>query len=418
MPGNSRRSLWLVLSASLFLASCRPAVQQGAQPVAASLQTVAPTETEISELQTTAPTLTLSLMPVATETPMPETPTPLPTETPAPRIHVVQAGENLSIIAQKFGTTITAVQVANGLENANNIHVGQELVIPPAAGENGSTPDASVNQNPDTPPERDVLANYVLCPAEEDIAPEGDVTLGHSAVCGIPIIAYQLGQGETLLIIAGGIHGGYEWNTILLAYSFLDYLQENPEVIPPALTVHLIPNANPDGLYAVTRRIGRFTAADVDEDSVSGRFNGNYVDLNRNWDCNWTPNATWRDNPISGGSEPFSELENQALRDFALSSQPVAAVFLHSAARAVFASGCGQIDPASMTLAEVYSGASGYPLYDTFHHYDITGDAADWLASQGIPSISVELTDHESLDWAMNRAGLLALMNYLAVTSN
>ena len=405
--------MWLVLAAGLFLASCAPAAQQEVQPVAATPGIAAMAESVTQEPRALAPTPVPSPSPEPAETLMPP-PLPLATETPAPQVHVVEAGENLSIIARRYGTTIAAVQLANGLQNANNIYVGQELVIPPVPDEDRST---AGDENRETPQERAVLPNYVLCPAVEDIEPEGDMTLGRSAVCSIPIVAYQIGQGETPLVIVGGVHGGYEWNTILLAYNFLDYLHENPDAVPPALTIYLIPNANPDGLYMVTRRTGRFTPADVDDDAVPGRFNGNYVDLNRNWDCDWTPNATWRGNPISGGSEPFSEPENQVLRDFMISEQPAAAVFLHSAARGVFASGCGEIDPPSRTLAEVYSAASGYPLYDVFHHYDLTGDAADWLASQGIPSISVELTNHESLDWSMNRAGLAALMNVLAISA-
>jgi len=415
MLAYARMISWLVLAAILFLASCAPAAQQEVRPATATSQRAEPAESVTPEPTAVAPTPAPSPTPKPSETPVLPAPKALPTVTPALQIHVVEAGENLSIIAQIFGRTIASIQLANGLQNANNIYVGQELVIPPAPGEGGST---AGEKNGEAPQERSVLPNYVLCPAEEDIEPEGDMTLGHSAVCRIPIVVYQIGQGDTPLVIVGGVHGGYEWNTILLAYNILDYLHENSDAVPPALTIYLIPNANPDGLYMVTRQTGRFTPADVDDDAVPGRFNGNYVDLNRNWDCDWVPDATWRDNPISGGSEPFSETENQILRDFILSEQPAAAVFLHSAARGVFASGCGEIDPPSRSLAEVYSAASGYPLYDVFHHYDLTGDAADWLAAQGIPSISVELTNHESLDWAMNRAGLAALMNVLAITSD
>ncbi|MCA9951332.1 MAG: hypothetical protein KDE48_16895 [Anaerolineales bacterium] len=57
------------------------------------------------------------------------------------------------------------------------------------------------------------------------------------------------------------------------------------------------------------------------------------MDLNRNWDCEWTPNGSWQDNLVSGGSVPFSELENQILRDFILAADTTATVFLHSAAQ-------------------------------------------------------------------------------------
>jgi LysM repeat protein len=44
--------------------------------------------------------------------------------------HIVQKGETLSLIAQRYGVTVEAVKASNGLSNANLIQVGQALVIP------------------------------------------------------------------------------------------------------------------------------------------------------------------------------------------------------------------------------------------------------------------------------------------------
>ena len=93
--------------------------------------------------------------------------------------------------------------------------------------------------------------------------------------------------------------------------------------------MHIIPAANPDGQFLITGHNGRFAAADIptDTDTIPGRFNANGVDLNRNWDCAWRETAVWRDEPISGGTRPFSEPESQNLRDFLLAQQPVLVVF-------------------------------------------------------------------------------------------
>jgi murein DD-endopeptidase MepM/ murein hydrolase activator NlpD len=45
-------------------------------------------------------------------------------------VHVVQVGETLLAIAQKYGVTIEAIVAANGLSDPNRIAVGQRLVIP------------------------------------------------------------------------------------------------------------------------------------------------------------------------------------------------------------------------------------------------------------------------------------------------
>jgi len=57
-----------------------------------------------------------------------------------PLIHVVQRGETLSLIAQKYGITIDQLMQLNNLRNANRITVGQRLVIRPGQ----SSPDSGV----------------------------------------------------------------------------------------------------------------------------------------------------------------------------------------------------------------------------------------------------------------------------------
>ena len=44
-------------------------------------------------------------------------------------IHTVKSGESLSLIAERYGVTVSALKSANGLKN-NNLKAGQKLVIP------------------------------------------------------------------------------------------------------------------------------------------------------------------------------------------------------------------------------------------------------------------------------------------------
>lgn len=57
-------------------------------------------------------------------------PAPPPSPWPGPITHVVQPGENLFRISLRYGTTVQAIQAANGILNPNYIRAGQVLLIP------------------------------------------------------------------------------------------------------------------------------------------------------------------------------------------------------------------------------------------------------------------------------------------------
>lgn len=237
-----------------------------------------------------------------------------------------------------------------------------------------------------------------------------------ASVEGRNIELYSFGTGDIHLLFVGGIHGGYEWNSVVVAEKLIAELQ-NGKIIPSEkITVDIIPNLNPDGVYRVLGMTGGFTeeqAMAIAPDAVpEGRFNSNSVDLNRNFDCRWQPISTWRGQEVSAGTEPFSEPEAVALRDFVLQTDPHAVVFWHSQANTVYASECeAGIIPTTRTLMETYSKAGKYGAVATFDAYPVTGDAEGWLASKNIPAITVELETKTSSEWERNRAGSIAIMS-------
>lgn len=69
-------------------------------------------------------------------------PTPTPTAdsaaasaAPIPLVHQVEEGENLTYIAETFGTTVEELLAVNGLDAEAVLYVGQELIIPGGEGE-------------------------------------------------------------------------------------------------------------------------------------------------------------------------------------------------------------------------------------------------------------------------------------------
>jgi len=248
--------------------------------------------------------------------------------------------------------------------------------------------------------------------AEEIRGPE---TIIGSSVNGADITAYHFGTGDKELLFIGGVHGGYSWNTALVAYDLIDYLKANPTVAPEDVTVTIIPVANPDGLKEALGTTSRFetkTALSLSESiRVASRFNSHDVDLNRNFDCEWKATGTWRSQTVSGGSAPFSEPEAAAIRDYVEKNKPTAAVVWFSAEGKVYPSACGGKPSAeSTTLASTYAKGAGYATDEVFDAYAITGDMVNWFAKQNIPAISVLLTDHKSAEWEKNKAGFEAML--------
>ncbi len=245
-------------------------------------------------------------------------------------------------------------------------------------------------------------------------------SLGKS-VGGRDIMAYHFGTGETEVLFVGGIHGGYEWNTALVAYELIDYLKANANVVPENVKVTVVPVLNPDGLAKVVSSTGKFAAADVNSSQtvqISGRFNGNEVDLNRNFDCDWQQEGKWQTRTVSGGTAAFSEPESQAIRAYVQANDPAAVVVYYSAAGGVFASNCHNdaVLPDTNTLTNIYAKSAGYPAHQSFNFYEITGDMVNWLAKEGVPAISVLLTNHTDTEWSKNRAGVEAVLQHYAET--
>jgi predicted deacylase len=143
------------------------------------------------------------------------------------------------------------------------------------------------------------------------------------------------------------------------------------------------------------------------------------VDLNRNFDCKWQPKSTWQSKTVDAGKAPFSEPEAQALRTVVNENLKdgtlLAAVFWHSAANTVYASECQRgVLPETRTIMNAYALAAGYNTSETFDSYAVTGAAEDWLASWGVPAITVELKSHETVEWDKNLRGIQALLKYAA----
>jgi hypothetical protein len=265
------------------------------------------------------------------------------------------------------------------------------------------------------------MALYLVVPASGRESEQTTSEVIGRSVEGRPITVERVGTGPIDVLVVGGIHGGYEHNSIVLARRLLRHYVAQPSQLPGEVTLHVIDNMNPDGLYRIT---GGTPIAEFDfrlVNTVPGRFNARGVDLNRNWDGDWQPTSYWGNREVDAGNEPFSEPETQVVRDYFLRIEPAVSVFYQSAAGGLWYSGAEDRWAPARRLAEVYSEASGYPLPNgdddddeaDLVDYEITGSADDYFYKVAHPNITVELTTHYAIDWERNLQGFEALLEAL-----
>ena len=233
-------------------------------------------------------------------------------------------------------------------------------------------------------------------------ADDGHTIIGTSQG-GRLLVVYHIGSGTVPVFVMGAQHGGPEENTSRLVNQLYFHFDANRADIPPQIRLDLMPEGNPDGLVAGSRLY------------QSG------VDPNRNWGGgDWQTDA-WDSNGVFrlglGGSEPFSEPETRAVRDYVLATRPAMVVNYHSRGGFMFGGREGQTG----VLASAYATASGYPRPQpsagggsSVLSYRATGSMNGWLGREGISGILIELTNFDDPEFARNLAGLKAMLQRVA----
>ena len=132
---QSRRSLeGRLLLAGCILAGMLLACARSVQPVDDPAWRVPGGETGVpvlADASTSTPFLPATRLPGAPIlTPTPDEPHPMPEIRREPLQYVVQAGDSLGTIAQRYGVTLEQLITTNEIKNANLLEVGQELTVP------------------------------------------------------------------------------------------------------------------------------------------------------------------------------------------------------------------------------------------------------------------------------------------------
>ncbi|MCK5591810.1 MAG: hypothetical protein KAI72_07625 [Candidatus Pacebacteria bacterium] len=251
-------------------------------------------------------------------------------------------------------------------EDQNNLEVAEELNLP-----NDSPCDGGL-----------YVEEFSICGKE----------IGRS-IEDRPIYVFEVGDGDIDILFVGGLHTGLEKNTYDLAKNVLEYYNDNLNLVPENISLHIIPVVNPDGLANDTHN------------------NANGVDLNRNWATeDWqtdTYHPTYGTKKGAGGESPMSEPETKALYDFITTLQPEMTFVWHSRASTVEDNDIGDADE----LAGIYAQAADYEHIEEWTYYVVTGDFLPAMQEVGIAAAEVELASREQ-EFDRNIKGVEAILEY------
>ena len=157
-----------------------------------------------------------------------------------PTVHIVQAGETLGRISQRYDVPVEEIAEANDIFNVNSIAVGQELVIP-IGGLASATPLPTASPTADEPP----------TPRPTEPLPEGTANVEITEVVGTGDLASEAvlitNAGTRPLSLVGWELMDEEGNV----YTFVDVtLYGSGEAGSPAIVVHTEAGQNtPSDLY-------------------------------------------------------------------------------------------------------------------------------------------------------------------------
>jgi hypothetical protein len=213
---------------------------------------------------------------------------------------------------------------------------------------------------------------------------------------GIDILVTRYGSGSKALVLAHGIHGAFETNTIELGDFFRLYFRLHHP--PQGISLYIIHNLNPDS-FNLPKDYWQ-------GERILSRFNARGVDLNRNWGSStWKADVAFQDANYNGigGTAPFSEPETREFRDLLLRLQvehsELLVVNYHS--YRYLEDKVGIIQPAysankqpldrALHAAQTYQRLTDLQVITQWNEYEVPGEFLSWAGEAGIHAMDVEL---------------------------
>ena len=308
--------------------------------------------------------------------------------------HTVRRGDTFYRLAQRYGSTVRAIETANPGTDAANLQVGTALVIPLGF-------DV-------VPTNIDYCSQLINFCVRGIAARYPFVSVGEfgRSVMDRPLWRMTLGSGGKRVIYNASHHAN-EWITTPVLLKFTEDLAKSyafgraiygyqaSDILSDTM-LYIVPAVNPDGIDLVT---GDLSSGTYYENAV--RLSRNYpsipfpsgwkanisgVDLNLQYPAGWEQareikfaQGYTRPGPRDYvGTAALSAPESRAMYDLTRRVDPSLTLAYHTQGRVIFWKYLDIEPPGARTIAQRFSAASGYAVEDTPYSSGFAG-YKDWF---------------------------------------
>lgn len=262
---------------------------------------------------------------------------------------------------------------------------------------------------------REIVAKYPFCRMK---------TIAQTAFQR-PVTVLTVGTGPRAVLFTAAHHAN-EWITALVLLKYAEDLAEaiqnngilfgqRAKELAEAVTIHLIPMVNPDGVDLVTGAIGpgdiqydlaQRLAADYPRIPFPGGWKANLlgVDLNLNYPAGWlqareikfAQGYTQPGPRDYVGRAPLNQLETRALADYTEKVDPELVLAYHSQGKEIYWQFRDYFVPGAEELGNVMARVSGYTLADTPYASSFAGYKDWFIQNYRRPGYTVEVGSGEN----------------------
>lgn len=297
------------------------------------------------------------------------------------RVQSVNRGDSLWAIAQRAGIALEALMTANPGVTAENLQVGERLVVP-----------LPFDVVPTDIAYSSALVGFCVrgLAARYPFIRTGEAGKSHM---GRPLWTMTMGEGQNRVMYNASHHAN-EWITTPILLRFAEQLAAAyagggsvfgtpaAEILSYA-TPCLVPAVNPDGIDLVTGDIvsgeyyeqARSIAADYPQFPFPSGWKANIqgIDLNLQYPAQW---EQAKENKFAQGIRspapadfvgpgPLSAPESRAMYDFTLAFDPALILAYHTQGEVIYWRFEDYEPVGSRQIAELFSDVSGYAVEDT-----------------------------------------------------